>query len=55
LNAAQYASPASRVGKNGTLKTLRDEVNVDELSFRPVGDTDSELAFCVLMKRLRGY
>ena len=38
---------------NGTLTDLDRTYDGNWLSFRPVGETDSELAFCVLLHRLR--
>lgn len=38
---------------NGELKGLHDEVDINALTFRPIGETDSELAFCLLMDRLK--
>lgn len=39
---------------NGTLHGLADAAMAQGLSRRPVGDTDSELAFCALIERLDG-
>ncbi|MEO1161731.1 MAG: class II glutamine amidotransferase [Pseudomonadota bacterium] len=38
---------------NGTLEGLHDDHADTELHHEPVGDTDSELAFCLLLERLR--
>ncbi len=38
---------------NGTLADLDRTYDGSWLSFRPVGETDSELAFCLLLHRLR--
>ena len=38
---------------NGTLHDIRDTYDGEALDDRPVGETDSELAFCVLLQRLR--
>ena len=38
---------------NGTLKALHDEVDKAALRDLPIGETDSELAFCVLLQRMR--
>ena len=38
---------------NGTLNGIHDEHRHNELRYEPVGDTDSELAFCLLLERLR--
>jgi len=38
---------------NGTIKNIENVVRVDELAFTPLGDTDSELAFCELLTRLK--
>ena len=38
---------------NGTLKGIEDVVDRTTLSYQPVGDTDSELAFCTLLCRLK--
>lgn len=38
---------------NGELKGLHNEVDLNALTFRPIGETDSELAFCLLMERLK--
>lgn len=37
---------------NGTLKNLHDDVSIRGLSHRPIGETDSELGFCILMDRM---
>ena len=38
---------------NGTLKGIRDAYQLADLSHHPIGETDSELAFCILMERLQ--
>ena len=38
---------------NGTLKGLKDECDAKTLEYEPIGETDSELAFCVLMNEMR--
>ena len=38
---------------NGTLKGIEDFVGAQSLSYQPVGETDSELAFCLLLDRVR--
>ena len=38
---------------NGTLKGLHDDYGQCTLNYEPVGDTDSELAFCLLLERMR--
>ncbi len=38
---------------NGTLKGIENTVDRHGLAFTPIGDTDSELAFCVLLSRLK--
>ncbi len=38
---------------NGTIEGLHDRHQNGGLSYQPVGETDSELAFCVLMDRMR--
>jgi len=38
---------------NGTVKGIHDDVDTNTLHLEPMGDTDSELAFCVLMERMR--
>ena len=38
---------------NGTLKGIEDAVDEKELLYRPIGETDSELAFCLLLSRLK--
>ena len=38
---------------NGTLKGLHDDYGQRALHYEPVGDTDSELAFCVLLEHMR--
>lgn len=37
---------------NGTLKNLHDDFAHKPLRDQPIGDTDSELAFCLLLQRL---
>lgn len=37
---------------NGTLKGLHDDFDQTPLRYEPVGDTDSELAFCLLLERM---
>ena len=37
---------------NGDLLGIRDECHLESRRFTPVGDTDSELAFCCLLERL---
>ena len=37
---------------NGDLAGIRDECRLESRRFTPVGDTDSELAFCCLLERL---
>ena len=37
---------------NGDLVGIRDECHLESHRFTPVGDTDSELAFCCLLERL---
>ncbi len=38
---------------NGTLKGIHEQIDPADLSHHPVGDTDSELAFCLLLERLK--
>lgn len=38
---------------NGTLKNITEDERFRTHTYHPVGDTDSELAFCVLMDRMR--
>ena len=38
---------------NGTLEGIEDAACAGELAYQPVGDTDSELAFCALLTRLK--
>lgn len=38
---------------NGTLKGLHVKNNGEHLTHYPIGDTDSELAFCMLLERMR--
>lgn len=40
---------------NGTLHNIHDKYDGEALDDRPVGETDSELAFCVLLQRLRPH
>ena len=37
---------------NGDLLGIRDECHLESRRFTPIGDTDSELAFCCLLERL---
>ena len=37
---------------NGSLEDIRNKVSLQTDRFRPVGETDSEYAFCVLLERL---
>jgi predicted glutamine amidotransferase len=37
---------------NGTLPAIREQCQLRTLRYRPVGETDSELAFCCLLERL---
>jgi glutamine amidotransferase len=37
---------------NGNLPGIRDQCTLDNCRFRPVGETDSEIAFCCLLERL---
>jgi glutamine amidotransferase len=37
---------------NGSLVDIRDEVPLSSDRFQPVGETDSEYAFCILLERL---
>ena len=37
---------------NGTLENIDGEIDVDSLEYRPLGETDSEHAFCTLLTRL---
>lgn len=37
---------------NGTLEGLHDDFTGADLNYQPIGDTDSELAFCLLMERM---
>lgn len=37
---------------NGNMPGIKDECCLDSQRFRPIGDTDSELAFCCLLERL---
>jgi predicted glutamine amidotransferase len=39
---------------NGSLPHIFDKGGFDSLQFNPVGDTDSEKAFCALLERMRG-
>lgn len=38
---------------NGTLEGIDDIADIPDLAYRPIGDTDSELAFCLLLMRLK--
>ncbi len=38
---------------NGTLKNIHDDMDRHSLQHEPLGDTDSELGFCVLMDRMQ--
>lgn len=38
---------------NGTLNGIEDALDQNQLSYRPIGETDSELAFCLLLSRLK--
>ena len=38
---------------NGTLKGVHEDFDPANLHYQPVGATDSELAFCLLLERLR--
>ncbi len=38
---------------NGTLEGIEDRVVTETLSYEPLGETDSELAFCLLLSRLK--
>ncbi len=38
---------------NGTLNGIEETVDRGALSYLPIGDTDSELAFCTLLSRLK--
>jgi len=40
---------------NGTLKEIEKTINSADLAYVPIGDTDSELAFCALLSRLKPY
>lgn len=40
---------------NGTLTGIDDAIGEGELTYFPIGDTDSELAFCLLLSRLRPF
>ena len=40
---------------NGTLDGIERATEIDSLAFFPVGDTDSELAFCSLLTRLQKH
>ncbi|MEP3276314.1 MAG: class II glutamine amidotransferase [Stappiaceae bacterium] len=37
---------------NGTLKNLHDKQDLTSLTHEPIGETDSELAFCMLLERM---
>ena len=39
---------------NGTIKGLHERQSTQKMQYEPVGETDSELAFCVLMDGMRG-
>jgi predicted glutamine amidotransferase len=39
---------------NGNLRGLAEQHDLQLRTFRPVGETDSELAFCILMDKMRG-
>jgi len=38
---------------NGTMKRLHDSIDRSSLTDTPIGDTDSELAFCFLLQKMR--
>ncbi len=38
---------------NGTLKDIESALDIDALAYKPIGDTDSEVAFCELLTRLK--
>ncbi|MDB2437283.1 class II glutamine amidotransferase [Hellea sp.] len=38
---------------NGTLDGIHDDYPLDKLNYTPIGETDSELGFCVLLEALR--
>ena len=38
---------------NGTLTDIESVVDIDALDYKPIGDTDSEVAFCELLTRLK--
>ncbi len=40
---------------NGTLEGIENRFDAKALHYRPVGETDSELAFCALLTRLKPY
>jgi len=40
---------------NGTLNGIEKTINSADLAYVPIGDTDSELAFCALLSRLKPY
>ncbi len=40
---------------NGTLDGIETMTDAEALSFLPIGDTDSELAFCTLLSRLKPF
>lgn len=39
---------------NGTLKEITKDERFEPKNYSPIGETDSELAFCVLMDRMKG-
>ena len=39
---------------NGDLSDIKDHCHLESKRFTPIGDTDSELAFCCLLERLGG-
>lgn len=38
---------------NGTLRGIEEAVDKTALTYRPIGETDSEIAFCLLLSRLK--
>ena len=40
---------------NGTLKGIEQTIDEAALRYRPIGETDSELAFCALLSRLERH
>ena len=38
---------------NGTLEGIHDATDTDKLKYTPLGETDSELGFCVLLEAMR--